>query len=149
MLTDREEFEAAWNKEYPLHSKSAFTRSGFDPARYATTRVQDGWLMWQAARATADRDSADAWQPIETAPKDGSMFLGWVNAVRYGESDEGAHFEMDVSETDFCRWQSSETDGYFEGLSGPIGDAEHVTHWMSLPAAPDAAIESQSGNGES
>lgn len=29
------------------------------------------------------------WQPIETAPRDGRLFLCWVSAVRYGETDEG------------------------------------------------------------
>lgn len=48
-MNRREGFEAAWAKEYPLHSRTAFTRSGFDAERYANTRVQDGWLMWNAA----------------------------------------------------------------------------------------------------
>jgi hypothetical protein len=56
-MNNREQFESAWHKEYPLHSSTAFTRSGFAPERYANTRVQDGWLMWQAARATpADQE---------------------------------------------------------------------------------------------
>lgn len=60
-MNTREQFEAAWRKEYPLHSSTAFTRSGFDPERYANTRVQDGWLMWQASRATpADHSAAYA-----------------------------------------------------------------------------------------
>ena len=48
-MNERELFEAAWRKEYPLHSETIFKRSGFNPDAYADTSVQDGWLMWQAA----------------------------------------------------------------------------------------------------
>jgi hypothetical protein len=85
----------------------------------------------------ADAETAVAWQPIETAPKDGRMFLGWVNAVQYGESDEGRQFEADVSDHDFCQWRDH--GGYFENMMGRVGDASHITHWMPLPAAPSTA----------
>lgn len=49
---EREQFEAAWHAEYVYHGE-IFKRSGILPERYANTRVQDGWLMWQAARRTA------------------------------------------------------------------------------------------------
>ncbi|WP_227242481.1 hypothetical protein [Paraburkholderia caribensis] len=52
-MTTREDFEAAWSNEYPLHGESAFRRSGFNPDAYVNTRVHDGWLMWQAATARA------------------------------------------------------------------------------------------------
>lgn len=48
-MSSREAFEAAWRKEYPLHSLSVFMRSGLNPEAYAGTRVNDGWLMWQAS----------------------------------------------------------------------------------------------------
>jgi len=49
---ERTAFEAAWAAQYPDHGKCAFVRSGIDSERYATTRVQDGWLMWQARAAS-------------------------------------------------------------------------------------------------
>ncbi|CAB3729772.1 hypothetical protein LMG22037_05475 [Paraburkholderia phenoliruptrix] len=79
------------------------------------------------------------WQAIETAPKDGRMFLGWVDAVQYGESDDGRQFETNVSEHDFCRW--NEHHGYFENMMGTVGDASHITHWMPLPEPPPPAVD--------
>lgn len=52
-MTYRERFETAWMKEHPLHGATAFKRSGLNPDAYVNTRVQDGWLMWQAAEAAA------------------------------------------------------------------------------------------------
>lgn len=88
------------------------------------------------------------WQPIETAPKDGTMFLCWVSAVRYGETDEGQQYQQDASQIDFCWWRPP-FDGvpdsdYFDNASGQVGDSQAVTHWMPLPAAP-AAQEPQHG----
>jgi hypothetical protein len=75
-----------------------------------------------------------AWQPIESAPRDGTMFLCWVSAVRYGETDEGQQYQQDASQADFCWWRDGH--GYFDPACGQIGDSQDVTHWMPLPAAP-------------
>lgn len=80
------------------------------------------------------------WKPIETAPKDGSLFLCWVSAVVYGETDEGQPYQQDASQVDFCSWRSGPSDlpehGYFDPCCGQIGDSQDVTHWMPLPAPP-------------
>lgn len=83
-------------------------------------------------------DTTDKWKPIETAPKDGTMFLCWVSAVRYGETDDGQQYQQDASQVDFCMWRT-QTDmnaGWFDPFCGQIGDAQDVTHWMPLPAPP-------------
>ena len=54
-MNNRDRFEAAWRKEYPLHGTTTFQRSGFNPDAYVNTRVQDGWLMWQAALLSASK----------------------------------------------------------------------------------------------
>ena len=83
------------------------------------------------------------WQPIETAPRDSTSFLGWVSAVRYSSEDGGGSGrEHDESTVDFCWYRPErpdETGGYFTNASGQIGDAQDITHWMPLPAAPGAA----------
>lgn len=78
------------------------------------------------------------WQPIETAPRDGSMFLVWIRACRYCESDEGQSYEMDCSQYDFGVWKHDLAigEGYVDYFSHPFADSEHVTHWMPLPEPP-------------
>lgn len=96
-------------------------------------------LVWRVASEALQRtEQREPWQPIETAPKDGTLFLGWISAVRYGETDEGQQYQHDVSQVDFCQWRAQpDMDcGWFEACAGRVGDAEEITHWMPLPAAP-------------
>lgn len=76
------------------------------------------------------------WLPIESAPRDGSMVLCWVQAVRFGEDDDGRHYETDVSECDFGAWHNDEHGGYFLAFASPRADIENPTYWQPLPAAP-------------
>lgn len=78
------------------------------------------------------------WRPIETAPRDGSIVLYWVAAVRYeGDEDTGLVHDVDVSAPDFGRWTGGD-DGYHEPFSGIPGDGGAPTHWKSLPQPPEA-----------
>ena len=88
--------------------------------------------------AIGSNDQLGRWQPIETAPKDGGMFLGWVGASKFGEDDDGNRYEDDCSQVDFCWWCTSEHGGYFDTAGAPIADHWGVTHWMPLPAPPAA-----------
>lgn len=93
-------------------------------------------VIWSKVRQVVDarvaeleKRAAGQWQPIETAPRN-QVFLGWIKADR-------CH---DVSRSDFCWWRAligSPDCGYFDNSAGNIGDAQEVTHWMPLPAAPD------------
>lgn len=80
------------------------------------------------------------WKPIETAPKDGTMFLCWVAAARWSNSDgEFSSYAHNVSEVDFCWWRAMPVGlegGYFDNASGQIGDGQEITHWMPLPPPP-------------
>ncbi|HHA2482861.1 TPA: DUF551 domain-containing protein [Stenotrophomonas maltophilia] len=78
------------------------------------------------------------WQPIESAPKDGSMFLCWVSAVRFGTRDDGSLAEEDCSEADFGYWMKVRDGGVFHNLQGEMGDQSTITHWQPLPAPPEA-----------
>lgn len=93
----------------------------------------------ETARAAISEAKAGGWQNMESAPRDGSMFLCWVEAVRYGETDEGQQYQQDASDVDFCRWRAcdeSPNGGYFDNMAGQIADLQHVTKWQPLPAPP-------------
>lgn len=119
-----------------------------DDAVHTAAEAARAALSTPADTSEIDRLVADAgrakWQPIETAPKDGTMFLCWVSAERYSAKDgEGSGRTHDVSQVDFCWWRRGPVEmpdaGYFDPACGQIGDAQDVTHWMPLPDAPDAA----------
>ncbi len=50
------------------------------------------------------------WLPIESAPRDGTLFLCWVSAVRSGETDEGQPYQQVASQVDFCSWRDVPSD---------------------------------------
>lgn len=74
----------------------------------------------RALLSTPQQAAPDGWQPIETAPKDGTKILGtngeWLHTIYWSN----------YRHTDDNYWNSG-------GI--PFRDA---THWMPLPAAPDA-----------
>lgn len=78
----------------------------------------------------------DGWLPIESAPKDGRLFLCWVAAERWSAEDGGGSGRgADTSDFDFGRWQSMDDHpegGYYENMMGQIGDAQDITHWQPL-----------------
>jgi hypothetical protein len=67
------------------------------------------------------------WQPLETAPKDGTVFLvfdkakGWISQCQWVQSKKNRGFWGVVD------WSSDEYPG-----NGPI----EPTHWMPLPVFP-------------
>lgn len=69
------------------------------------------------------------WQPIETAPRDGSKFLAYTH-----DSEPGAPiFNVRIQEA--WREGSDSKTGYFACATGQM-----ITHWMPLPPSPDAAM---------
>lgn len=64
------------------------------------------------------------WQPIDTAPKDGTPFLAY-------DSHRQAMF--------VAKWHHNYSDNPADGYwSNIVGDDDtcHPTHWMPLPKAP-------------
>lgn len=90
-----------------------------------------------ALREQLRQATTPGWLPIESAPKDGTMFICFVRAERWSQSDGGGSGRgADTSEVDFCQWKDSGGSGYFDNMMGQIGDAQEATHWMPLPQPP-------------
>jgi len=71
------------------------------------------------------------WQPIETAPKDGTCILAWcihAHASAVGEEVDGYRGHV------LARWIEHNGGGWcWHGLAGTF------SHWMPLPDAPSPA----------
>lgn len=69
------------------------------------------------------------WQPIETAPRDGTEFLA---------------YDIQAKKQDVCHWSKNfewfeavQSDGETGPWFGEFGrDREDITHWQPLPAPP-------------
>lgn len=68
----------------------------------------------------ADRE----WRPIETAPKDGTWFLGW----RLSKCEE---YRVDV-----WAWNGFDRENMFVDAADSICVDRQPTHWMPLPKPP-------------
>lgn len=89
------------------------------------------WHVWQAiesALRAKNASSAGAWQPIETAPKDGLVDICSEDR-RYAE----CHYDRICSE-----WRHITACGVLIRL-------KKATHWMRPPPAPITALRNQEG----
>lgn len=75
--------------------------------------------------------SESKWQPIATAPKDGTQLLGYCDYAQNGRAFWVAMWIDDADELDGGFWLDA---GKQDSMSR---DAE-PTHWQPLPEPPDA-----------
>lgn len=77
------------------------------------------------------------WQPIETAPKDGTLVDLWIiNHLGDGERRPNCRWEQDhEDDEDEGRWEQmySEASGSFFTA---FDERARATHWMPLPDPP-------------
>jgi hypothetical protein len=79
------------------------------------------------------------WQPIETAPKDGTRVILWRGFISFGEWPE-----MIIAQWDDGAWrwpdprENPSTHGEWADydLMDGYEDADSPTHWMPLPDPP-------------
>jgi len=102
------------------------------PRRYGQGVGNDGatgcyTAMLAASPPVSAQDAVTGWQPIETAPKDGSKIDLWVE----WEGEHGSRYANSF-------WSGSDADGWNLG-----GHAQNqyvvrptVTHWRPLPVSP-------------
>lgn len=116
-------------REAQMRGAFEATHKGFDLTRDSNDEYVHGstsmlWNEWLAcARALEPK-----WMPIESAPKDGSTFLAWID----GKSDF-FHWQSELGNRP-VGWRDSFIYVY------PEGDKNGPTHWMPLPAQPNAAM---------
>jgi hypothetical protein len=97
-----------------------------------------GRFWWRALLRTAEVQSAlnlpappemvEGWQPIETAPRDGTFILA---CFEHPHRKYNSHRPSDYIGVVSARWIDHNGGGWtWHGISG------HVTHWRPLPAPP-------------
>ena len=113
---------ALWNNGKAtkhLWSIPADTERDFD---LILVRALDELEARRADPSPADRPSG--WQPIETAPKDGSPVVIGFDPTR--DDDDGLPHGVD-----FMRWMD-------KAWRDPLTHRLRPTHWMPLPTPPEA-----------
>jgi|GEM_PF-3149976 len=100
---------------------------------YHSARIHEDWSSWLACY----QHLAPQWQPIETAPKDRQVLFLVPEFGVYAESPwiGGWSHLHEV-------W-TLKTPYVIEGKAVIVNDVPTPTHWMPLPAAPDAAREQE------
>jgi hypothetical protein len=106
----------------PLNAIIAHIRAVAGDPRISTTLIQTEDLL-----ALCDAASGPEWQPIETAPRDGTAFLGVFQWQ--GES------ETEVHECEWCDGRGFFVRPYDEM---PDKDSQPV-FWMPLPRPPTSS----------
>jgi hypothetical protein len=76
-------------------------------------------LVASARTALAASHGQERWQPIETAPKDGTWILAWLGGI------------ADIADT--IQWNYG---GWWNGSNGHVATAAQPTHWRPLPTPP-------------
>lgn len=77
------------------------------------------------------------WQPIETAPKDGTEILVFVPFVT-GPAIVVVHWTDDGSSTRDDFEDEPDGEGWTEPHDGYVGMWDDASHWMPLPKPPSS-----------
>ena len=79
------------------------------------------------------------WQPIDTAPRDGTLIDVWIGGEFPGRRPDVSWREPSDSEWWVHGGDTIETpDATWHDCFGPLGRCEQPTHWMQLPEPPHA-----------
>lgn len=97
----------------------AYVRGGNHEDLEEANRIYDGIPALLASPA------AVGWQPIETAPKDGTAFI--ATGLNYGKDSGPRHYCMALWEQGEWR-EASEWNGH--------SSLAYLTHWQPLPSPP-------------
>lgn len=98
-----------------------------DPVFFVGTPEDIDWLITEASS-----ESGSGWQPIETAPKDGTPVLLWA-FVETELGGRGEKRERVLAQWEYEKWRAVHQCYYSI-------DAEEPTHWMPIPEHPTEAV---------
>lgn len=119
-MNQRYAFEKWAKKECCTGDKNGinFKRAKYNDGSelYEDASVETAWAAWQAA-------TASQWQPIETAPKNGTSILAYT-----------AEGQCEVS-WDHGYWMQSPCYSTYDGCGSAVLLCD-PTHWMPLPPEP-------------
>ncbi|PJL44701.1 hypothetical protein [Stenotrophomonas maltophilia] len=148
-LVRRADAEALAAENEDAWSILSVERCALPPRGWACT-LADGHEGPCPTIAAPPAQAVDLWQPIETAPKNGSsMLLGYVNSAGNWRTVRGRWFSAEKIEMEWENADDFEAGWYEESVEAD--DIPNVwpttpTHWQPLPAAP--SVDSQAvGNG--
>ncbi len=95
--------------------------------------IQDAKALWNAR----PQDERILWQPIETAPRDGTYILGWDRLFGFRETYWDLYGDGSPAKASYLsgygpngKWSWLEPQSNWSGSWKP-------THWMPSPALPD------------
>lgn len=126
----------------PAKATAAMLNAPLVGGRYES-RVDLRPHIYHAMLAAAPKPSVqDAWIPVSDTrkPLGRTPILVAISVTRFYEYEDGTPYEqsyVEVTEGEYVPTHG-EVGDYFSSFSSPLGDIEHVTHWMPLPAAPIA-----------
>lgn len=117
-------------------SEGKFQLSEFAWIRDADGNVLVECLPCEVAHFIANAiNKYQAWQPIETAPKDGTDIFVWGDNYRWPEGVRFEPYSTDIAEEagEVGYWRYS--DDLFADVSGSF-DIDEATHWKPRPEPP-------------
>ena len=137
-MTEQQKFEAFMRDHFGYDDWDFKS----DDIGYRDSHTSTAWYAWQA-RASQDRSAE--WQPIETAPKDGTVIIlarGCRVTVGHWEPERwpiGAEYHSSTGEY-LGTFETGECiDAWWYSEDGGFDDENLPTHWMPLPPPPEGA----------
>jgi hypothetical protein len=108
---------------------------------YNEFQAHIAFKAWQEASRVATPPPAAQWQPIETAPRDGTVIDLWIDDNRWSDCRWGLPGHSCGEDGHYCdsEWHSLDEGWVCISLNQELSMSP--THWMPLPPEPGAAHE--------
>lgn len=120
------------DKLFAANAILAFLRMGFCPFGFERDDLRAFSERLLKERASSAPAAGEGWQPIETAPKDGTPIMAYQPGGTYGN---GIAFPASVGMAHWCEADALNP-AHWEG---PYNPRDYPTHWMPLPDPPLSA----------